>query len=111
MCTRVHYDVAFFILQDIFVLCRVTKRNGWALEGEMTQTEEVSDLQEQPKDVVGSVPCEESSSPSDNVEDIEAWLLELYDPDFSGIHSIDALNNDAEVCPELLLPLSRIIIT
>ncbi|KAG1342835.1 NAC domain-containing protein 74 [Cocos nucifera] len=89
--------------KDIFVLCRVTKRNGLSLEGETTQTEEVSDVQGQPEDVVGSVPCEESSSPSNNVEDIEAWLLELYDPDFSGIHSIDALNNEAEGDPASLL--------
>ncbi|XP_010936654.1 NAC domain-containing protein 74 isoform X2 [Elaeis guineensis] len=89
-------------MKDIFVLCRVTKRNGLSLEGEMTQSEMVSDVQEQPKDMVGSVPCEESSSPS-NVEDIEAWLLELYDPDFNGIHSIHARNNEAEADPASIL--------
>ncbi|XP_008784959.1 NAC domain-containing protein 74-like [Phoenix dactylifera] len=83
-------------MKDIFVLCRVTKRNGWASEGEMTQTKEVSDFQEQPKDMVGSVPREESSTLYNNVEDIEAWLSELYDPDFSGIPSIDEVNNEAE---------------
>jgi len=83
----------YFIIfvQDAFVLCRVTKRNGWGLGGynvspqsDNVQSEKVDDCSEQPQVVASSAAPEKSSSPSESAEDIEAWFANLFDPDFSG---------------------------
>ncbi|XP_042454264.1 NAC domain-containing protein 74-like isoform X1 [Zingiber officinale] len=58
--------------KDIFVLCRVTKRNGWeSEEGKVAQNAE-------------PVVFKESSSHSTDIDDIDAWVAELFDPNFSG---------------------------
>ncbi|CAL9753804.1 unnamed protein product [Musa acuminata subsp. burmannicoides] len=52
-------------LKDAFVLCRVTKRNGWQVEIEKIEP----------------MGCKESSH-SGEIDDINAWVAELFDPDF-----------------------------
>ncbi|KAJ8504287.1 hypothetical protein OPV22_005173 [Ensete ventricosum] len=52
--------------KDAFVLCRVTKRNGWQVEIEKIEP------------IMG---CKESSH-SGEIDDIDAWVAELFDPDF-----------------------------
>lgn len=65
-------DKYLIFLQDIFVLCRVTKRNGWeSEEGKVAQN-------------VEPLVFKESSSHSDDIDDIGAWVAELFDPNFSG---------------------------
>ncbi|URE04492.1 NAC domain-containing protein, partial [Musa troglodytarum] len=51
--------------KDAFVLCRVTKRNGWQVEIEKIEP----------------MGCKESSH-SGEIDDIDAWVAELFDPDF-----------------------------
>ncbi|XP_009403234.2 NAC domain-containing protein 74 isoform X2 [Musa acuminata AAA Group] len=53
-------------LKGTFVLCRLTKRNDWPLENEKTEP----------------VVCKESSSHSSDMEDLDAWVAGLFDPNF-----------------------------
>ena len=72
-----------FLLQGTFVLCRVTKKNDWPLENEKTEP----------------VVCKESSSHSSDMEDLDAWVTGLFDPNF-GTNS-NRLEHEAVVCPSL----------
>lgn len=74
-------------MQDTFVLCRITKRDGRD-EGETisAQSEEIND-QKVVKDLDSSRHEEvqkNESIPSDSIEDLELWLKELIDPNFDG---------------------------
>lgn len=102
-------------LQDTYVLCRITKRDGRD-EGETisAQSEEIND-QKVVKDLDSSRHEEvqkNESIPSDSIEDLELWLKELIDPNFDGYidfsseptSSIEP-TNELQVWPRLLLLL------
>lgn len=77
-------------MKDTYVLCRVTKRDGF-VDGEkdLTQCKEIDDKKTVKE--LDSLQYEgvqqDESSPSESAEDLESWLKELMDPNFDG--SID----------------------
>ncbi|KAJ6799305.1 NAC domain-containing protein 74-like [Iris pallida] len=79
-----------------YVLCRVTKRLS---EGEnfYPQTDDVDHCEKQPKDMTAVVAPKESSSPSENVEDIEKWFTELFDPNFSPISTLTEVKTEPKI--------------
>lgn len=95
-CISDHFDLncgaLFFLffyicLQDTYVLCRITKRDG-KVDGETISapSEEIND-QKVVKDLDSSRHEEvqkDESIPSDSIEDLELWLKELIDPNFDG---------------------------
>lgn len=74
-------------MQDTYVLCRITKRDG-EIKGETVsaQSEEINgqkvveDLNSSRHEGV----LQDESIPSDSTEDLELWLKELIDPNFDG---------------------------
>jgi len=101
--------IYFIFVQDAFVLCRVTKRNGWGLDGDSVspqsdnvQSEKVDDCSKQPEDVASSAAPEKSSTPFESAEDIDAWFAELFDPNFSSIPTLGEVKSEPEVCYKLL---------
>ncbi|XP_020097616.1 NAC domain-containing protein 74-like isoform X2 [Ananas comosus] len=84
-------------MKDAYVLCRVTKRNGLPSEADNSPLpEEVNNHPQQPNETTESVICHKSTSPADNVDDIEDWLNELLDPNFSGITAPEDLKVEPE---------------
>lgn len=81
-------------LKDLFVLCRVTKRNDWALEDE-------NNCPEQTNVMTGSVTCDELSGPSGSAH-IQEMVSELLDPDFCGISPAD--EQKSEICLDYVAP-------
>lgn len=89
-----------FMRQDSYVLCRVTKRNGLPSEDEnspLPKAEEVNNHPQQPNETTESVICDKS----DDVDDIDAWLNELLDTNFSGITAPEELKVEPEVYSNL----------
>uniref|UniRef100_A0A1D1YRE6 NAC domain-containing protein 74 n=1 Tax=Anthurium amnicola TaxID=1678845 RepID=A0A1D1YRE6_9ARAE len=97
--------------KDTFVLCRVTKRNGLTKEDEevlCAQTQKNVDpcaplpsknFQKELDDVtVHPALKEEASSAPENVVDFEAWLTELYDPNFV-MYPLDEPKREQKVDP------------
>ncbi|KAJ6811233.1 NAC domain-containing protein 74-like [Iris pallida] len=76
-----------------YVLCRVTKRLS---EGESVspQTDEVENCGKQPEDMTAVVAPKESFCPSENVEDIEKWFTELFDPNFPPISALTEVKTE-----------------
>lgn len=71
-------------MQDSCVLCRVTKRNGWQVDSEKVDIQNGYDASfplDQSKEKVETV-VKEPSSHSDDINDIDAWITELLDPNF-----------------------------
>lgn len=76
------------MLQDTYVLCRVTKRDGFVV-GEKDPKPQCKHIDDQNvvEDLDSSRPAvvqQNESSPSEGAEDIELWLKELLDPNFDG---------------------------
>lgn len=78
-----------YLLQDTYVLCRVTKRNDFTIEGEnaSVQTEEADDCQNAVNDLYASLQesvIQEESNQFGITENLDEWFEELFDPDFDG---------------------------
>ncbi|XP_020572642.1 NAC domain-containing protein 74-like [Phalaenopsis equestris] len=75
-------------IKDTYVLCRITKRNGFAVgENVSTQTEEAVYFQNTAKHSYASLQesvAQDESSLSESTENLDAWFEELFDPDFDG---------------------------
>ncbi|KAG0491513.1 hypothetical protein HPP92_004911 [Vanilla planifolia] len=77
-------------MKGTYVLCRVTKRDGFSLKGDAApaQTKGFEGLQQAVMtESMQEVVLQEESSPSENTEDFDAWLQELIDPSF--IETVD----------------------
>lgn len=93
----------FIFHQDAFVLCRVTKRNGWGVECENVgeevslPSENADDSSKHTEDLATTVAPEKSSNPSKSVENIEAWFADFTDPHLSAIPTLGEVENEPQV--------------
>ncbi|ONK66312.1 uncharacterized protein A4U43_C06F6390 [Asparagus officinalis] len=104
-------------LKDAFVLCRITKRDGWMqddvnineyvspqsdnVNSEIIQSENASNCSNQPNEVA-SVEVEKPSSPSMSAEELEAWFSELLVPTEPQLNTFGDVKSETEVCYNLL---------
>jgi hypothetical protein len=91
-----------FNAQDLFVLCRVTKREGSSTDADTSAPAEVvpngldqlsavidpvmhENLSTLSENIVGTSNCNNNNNNNNNYQqdDIEKWLHELFDPDIS----------------------------
>ncbi|KAJ6845419.1 NAC domain-containing protein 74-like [Iris pallida] len=94
-------------MKDSYVLCRVTKRHGLALEDEdvSPQTDEIDYCVKHPKETAPLVALKETSTPSEEVEDFEKWVAELFDPDFPPISTLAEVKTETkEILDPRVLP-------
>lgn len=95
-------------MKDSYVLCRVTKRHGLALEDEdaSPRTDEIDYCVKHPKETAPLVAPKESSTPSEEVEDFEKWFTELFDPDFSPLSTLAEVKTETKeiMDPPYVLP-------
>ncbi|XP_020588798.1 NAC domain-containing protein 74-like [Phalaenopsis equestris] len=103
-------------IKDSYVLCRVTKRDGFEVEGEKVsaQSEEIDGLKvAEGVDSLQNqgIRHDESSSP-ESAEALESWLNELLDPNFDGSLDFCCLNDlSSPVRPTKELQMSDIACT
>jgi hypothetical protein len=98
-------------LKDLFVLCRVTKRDGISSDADTSAPREVFNELQQVNSMAEPVMSDNQSSLSENIvsnnnsnnnndhhpENIESWLAELFDPHFSAIPLVGAQCSAAPV--------------
>ncbi|PKU68094.1 NAC domain-containing protein 71-like [Dendrobium catenatum] len=100
---------------DTYVLCRVTKRDGFVVEGEnVSARSEDIDGQKFVKDLDSSQHegvQQDKSSPSESTEDLDSWLNELIDPNFDGsvdFYCLTELPSSVEPATELQASQTRV---
>ncbi|KAK8939024.1 NAC domain-containing protein 74 [Platanthera zijinensis] len=96
-------------MKDSYVLCRVTKRNGFEVEGENVSAR-IDSCQKDLKDLDASmdkVVEKEESSLSESAEDLDLWFKELFDPNFDGAIDLSFTGPPASIEEESLLQGSQ----